>query len=70
MSRYLIVGTLAGGSSGVHRFSVEPFTPVNTTGAGDTFAAGVLEALCAGADIHEALTHGTAWGAVREQEIV
>ena len=37
---------------------------VDATGAGDAFAAGVLEALTAGADIVEATRHGAVWGSV------
>ncbi len=36
---------------------------VDTTGAGDVFAAGLLEAFVAGADIEAALQHACAWGA-------
>ena len=36
---------------------------VDATGAGDAFAAGVLEALVKGADIVEAAHHGAVWGA-------
>lgn len=61
----------AGGDGGViygpegyeQSFLAAPVEQVDTTGAGDTFAAGVLEALCAGADIAEAARHGAAWGA-------
>ncbi|MEO1189425.1 MAG: PfkB family carbohydrate kinase, partial [Pseudomonadota bacterium] len=35
---------------------------IDATGAGDAFAAGVLEALTAGADLVEAAQHGAAWG--------
>ncbi|MEL6377281.1 MAG: carbohydrate kinase family protein [Pseudomonadota bacterium] len=36
---------------------------LDATGAGDSFAAGVLEAMTAGADIVEAASHGAVWGA-------
>lgn len=36
---------------------------IDATGAGDSFAAGVLEALVKGADIVEAAHHGASWGA-------
>jgi len=36
---------------------------IDATGAGDSFAAGVLEALVKGADIVEAAHHGAKWGA-------
>lgn len=37
---------------------------VDSTGAGDVFAAGLLEALCAGASLEASLQHACAWGAV------
>lgn len=36
---------------------------VDSTGAGDVFAAGLLDALAAGADLESALRHACAWGA-------
>lgn len=36
---------------------------VDATGAGDAFAAGVLEAMAHGADISSAIDHGASWGA-------
>lgn len=36
----------------------------DTTGAGDVFAAGLLEALVAGAAMQDALRHACAWGAI------
>ena len=36
----------------------------DATGAGDSFAAGLLEALVAGADLREAVDHGAEWGAI------
>lgn len=41
-----------------------PAQVVDATGAGDCFAAGLLEALTAGADMDQALTQACAWGAV------
>ena len=41
-----------------------PARMVDATGAGDVFAAGLLEALAAGADIEAALRHACSWGAV------
>jgi sugar/nucleoside kinase (ribokinase family) len=40
-----------------------PATAVDATGAGDAFAAGLLEALAAGAPMEAALAHGCRWGA-------
>ncbi len=37
---------------------------VDATGAGDVFAAGLLEALSAGADMEQALIQACAWGAI------
>ena len=36
---------------------------IDSTGAGDAFAAGVLEALVSGAPMEKALSHGAGWGA-------
>jgi sugar/nucleoside kinase (ribokinase family) len=36
---------------------------VDATGAGDIFAAGILDALCAGAHMADALAHACQWGA-------
>jgi len=41
-----------------------PTRVLDTTGAGDCFAAGLLEAITAGADMAQALTQACAWGAV------
>jgi sugar/nucleoside kinase (ribokinase family) len=40
-----------------------PAVARDTTGAGDVFAAGLLDALVAGADMGGALSHACAWGA-------
>ena len=40
-----------------------PARPVDSTGAGDVFAAGLLEALTAGASMTAAMAHASAWGA-------
>lgn len=40
-----------------------PAIPKDTTGAGDIFAAGLLDALCAGADLCDAVEHACLWGA-------
>ena len=51
---------------GARSISVTPLPTrmVDATGAGDVFAAGLLDALAAGADIEEALRHACTWGAV------
>lgn len=46
------------------RVTPPPARVVDATGAGDVFAAGLLEALVAGADIEAALRHACVWGAV------
>lgn len=46
------------------RATPRPTTVVDATGAGDCFAAGLLEALTAGADMQAALAHACAWGTV------
>jgi sugar/nucleoside kinase (ribokinase family) len=38
-----------------------PVEIIDTTGAGDVFAAGVLEAICAGGTIADAMLHGARW---------
>ncbi|MEL6830449.1 MAG: PfkB family carbohydrate kinase, partial [Pseudomonadota bacterium] len=40
----------------------------DATGAGDIFAAGLLEALVLGADLREAVEHGARWGAIAASE--
>jgi sugar/nucleoside kinase (ribokinase family) len=42
---------------------VEPVVARDATGAGDAFAAGLLDALVAGAPMERALAHACAWGA-------
>ena len=51
-------------AAGSIRVAPPPARVADTTGAGDVFAAGLLEALVAGADIEAALRHACAWGAV------
>ncbi len=41
-----------------------PATVVDATGAGDVFAAGLLDAMVGGADLERALKHACAWGAI------
>ena len=46
------------------RITPSPASVVDATGAGDVFAAGLLEALSAGAEMDAALRHACAWGAI------
>jgi sugar/nucleoside kinase (ribokinase family) len=57
-------GAVAHGRNGARAAaSAPPVTARDATGAGDVFAAGLLEALAAGAAIEPALAHACAWGA-------
>jgi sugar/nucleoside kinase (ribokinase family) len=57
-------GAIAHGRDGARIAArVPPVVALDATGAGDVFAAGVLEALVAGAAMDQALVHGCAWGA-------
>jgi len=40
-----------------------PAVPKDTTGAGDIFAAGLVDALCEGAGLRDAVQHACLWGA-------
>jgi sugar/nucleoside kinase (ribokinase family) len=40
-----------------------PAVPKDTTGAGDIFAAGLIDALCEGAGLSDAVQHACLWGA-------
>ena len=55
---------LAYGDAGCLQVLPKPALAVDTTGAGDVFAAGVLDALAAGAELEAALTHAAGWGAI------
>ncbi len=57
-------GVTAHNGERVLRATPPPAQVVDATGAGDCFAAGLLEALSAGADMRSALAHACAWGAV------
>lgn len=50
-------------SDGKVPFSSPQVKQIDSTGAGDCFAAGFLEANTAGAPLREALNHGADWGA-------
>lgn len=51
------------GRSQIH-VTPRPVRVVDATGAGDVFAAGLLDALVAGAGMEEALAHACEWGAI------
>lgn len=55
---------VAYGAEGEVSVQPKPATVRDATGAGDVFAAGLLEALAAGAEIEPALVQACAWGAV------
>jgi sugar/nucleoside kinase (ribokinase family) len=63
---------LTRGAEGVRAWSAdqvldvtsEPVPVVDSTGAGDVFTAGLLDALTAGADMAAALAHACRWGAI------
>ncbi len=55
---------VAHGDCGRTEATPVPTTALDATGAGDVFAAGLLDALTAGAGIHQALNHACGWGAV------
>ena len=51
------------------KYQARPTQQKDATGAGDSFAAGVLEALVSGADLQEAVVHGANWGGIAAAEI-
>lgn len=66
--RWVVVTQGAGGATAHGPASsiwspAAPAAPRDATGAGDIFAAGLLDALSAGADMERALIHACAWGA-------
>jgi sugar/nucleoside kinase (ribokinase family) len=61
-------GAVAHGRDGVRiQAKAPPAQMRDSTGAGDVFAAGLLDALVAGADMGDALGHACAWGAAAAQ---
>ena len=56
-------GVVAYGRDTELRLPARSVTPVDTTGAGDTFAAGLAHGLTSGADMAAALEIAVAWGA-------
>ena len=57
-------GATAYGEAGSIHQPAHPASLVDATGAGDVFAAGLLEALAAGASIGAALDHASGWAKV------
>ncbi|TVR99045.1 MAG: carbohydrate kinase [Rhodospirillales bacterium] len=56
-------GAVAHGRDAVLEVPARKVTPVDTTGAGDSFAAGLVHALADGAEMAAALECAVAWGA-------
>ncbi len=56
-------GAVAHGADRTLRVAAPTVVAVDTTGAGDAFAAGMLHGLVSGASMHETLTIAAAWGA-------
>ena len=46
----------------LHEFEIDPAEPVNTTGSGDAFTAGLAGAYCSGASLREAVAEGARCG--------
>jgi sugar/nucleoside kinase (ribokinase family) len=65
-------GVLVGGgpgSAGLHQVSLPPVTPVDTTGAGDCFNAGLIAGLLRGLPLPRAAALGCATGALSTQAL-
>jgi sugar/nucleoside kinase (ribokinase family) len=60
-------GALCAGGDGLHRVTPPVLTPVDTTGAGDCFNAGLIAGLLAGLPLPEAAALGCAVGALSTQ---
>ncbi|HEX8095600.1 carbohydrate kinase family protein [Jatrophihabitans sp.] len=58
------LGSVLATAAGLWRSAAEPVEVLDSTGAGDAFAAGLLAALRGGADPIRALAEGNRWGAV------
>jgi sugar/nucleoside kinase (ribokinase family) len=56
-------GATAYGADGACHVPARPARQVDTTGAGDAFAVGLITGLLDGRDIRASLELGTAWGA-------
>ena len=57
-------GSVLGTAAGLWRSATEPVEVLDSTGAGDAFAAGLLAALWSGAELIDALAEGNRLGAV------
>ncbi len=55
-------GAVCYGTDKTIRVPAEQIEPVDTTGAGDALAAGVIDGLVNGLDMEEALRYGVRWG--------
>ncbi len=55
-------GSVLGTASGLWRSAITPVEVLDSTGAGDAFAAGLLAALCHGAELADALAEGNRLG--------
>jgi sugar/nucleoside kinase (ribokinase family) len=55
-------GVTASSDDQILKVSAREVTPVDTTGAGDSFAAGLVHALVSGASMADALQTGVNWG--------
>jgi sulfofructose kinase len=62
-------GAVAYDQDGVHRPAAVPAHPVDTTGAGDSFAAGLLHGLLEGRHLRAALKIATFWGAAAVERL-
>lgn len=60
-------GVIAYAKDQVLRIPAKPVKPIDTTGAGDSFAAGLVHALMSGASMSEALETAATWGAEATQ---
>ena len=60
-------GVIAYGQDETIKVPARNVKPVDTTGAGDSFAAGLVHALVMGKTMQEALENGVAWGAEATQ---
>ena len=57
-------GSVLGTAAGLWRSAAQPVEVLDSTGAGDAFAAGLLAALWSGAGLAEALAEANRLGAV------